>query len=95
MDPASIIGLTGNLVQVLTYGYEIVSGAREIYKLELGGTDNITRIRFIDLDVVSCDLSQDIAHLKLIAEECEKAAEGILSENIENPVPKDRLGAHV
>jgi len=82
MNPASIIGLTGNFVQVLTYGYEIVSGAREIYKLELGGTDDITRIRVIAEGirrfVTSIDL--DVAHLKLIAEECEKAAEGILSE---------------
>jgi len=74
MDPGSIIGLVGNVVQVLTYGYKIVSGAREIYKSDLGTTDDITRmkvivedirrsVKSIDLDRVSGDLSQDAAHL--------------------------------
>lgn len=91
MDPASIIGLTGNVVQALAYGYDLVSGAREIYRSEQGATDDISRMRVIvedirrsvksiDLDLVSEDLSQDVAHLKLIAEECEKAAEHILRE---------------
>jgi hypothetical protein len=59
MDPLTVIGLAGSVVQFVSFSHELVSLGKEIYRSSTG-----VRMKSVELEIVMKDLSENHASLR-------------------------------
>lgn len=90
MDPLTTLGLVSNILQVISFGHEILSSATKIYASPSGVTDEVSRLKNLILHIQenTQDASREILssqHAKSdplaeIARSCEEIAERLLRQ---------------
>ncbi|RYP53638.1 hypothetical protein DL768_001418 [Monosporascus sp. mg162] len=92
MEATAILGLAGNIAQFITFGYEILSAARQIYHASDGATQDVSRLMLLVTDTrrsaqrMAADLSvlslqqqeEDIYRMSQISSECEELSKDLL-----------------